>query len=86
MYCGRANRRAISRWRGTRAAELAGRIAEPRARESLPDVAEQQDVLELVLEETKEPKKFGVVVPEGVGPAAGAEVNVRYHCDMHVSS
>ena len=63
--------------------ELRRCVARQVPRERFPDVTEQDDAFEVVLEERQEPKELAIVVPEPVSGPAGAEMQIRYDCDFH---
>jgi hypothetical protein len=66
-----------------RGLELTRLVAHEGTRERFPDVAEQNDELEVVFEEIQKPQKLGVVVAEAIGGSASTEVQVRYDRNLH---
>jgi|SRR6185503_17210692 len=51
--------------------------------QSFPDVSQEHDALEVVLEETQEAEKFAVVVSEAIRPIAWPQMEVGDHRYLH---
>ena len=70
--------------RALRVAKTRHRIARKTTRQRLPDIAEQNHLLEVALEVVEEHEEAFVVVAEAVGPVAGPEVQIRNHRCAHL--